>query len=57
MQDLPELERQVKKLKKNGQQQEIHALLNGYTADICGSTVLRWKELEEKFWTMFGLGF
>lgn len=55
--DLPALEDRVKDLKKGKNEKEIHTLLNGYTADICGSTVLRWKELEEKFWTMFGLGF
>ena len=55
--DLPALEDRVKDLKKGKNEKEIHTLLNGYTADICGSTVLRWKEMEEKFWSMFGLGF
>ena len=55
--DLPSLEKQVEKMLKNNQQEEVHQLLNGYTSDICGSTVLKWKELEEKYWQMFGMGF
>ena len=51
------LEDRVKDLKKGKNEKEIHTLLNGYTSDICGSTVVRWKEMEEKFWSMFGLGF
>lgn len=57
IQDLPSLESQVKQLKKEERTGEISRLLNGYTADIMGSSVAKWAELEEKFWSMFGMGF
>lgn len=55
--DLPAMEKQVKKMMKNGQKEEVQRLLNGYTSDIFGATVLKWKELEETYWQMFGMGF
>ena len=57
MEDLPSLENQVKQLKKSDDQEAIRRLLNGYTADIMGSSVAKWADLEEKFWNFFGMGF
>ena len=32
-------------------------LLNAYTAEIHDKCAARWKELEAKYWLMFGRGF
>ncbi len=55
--ELPSLELRVRNALKAGDSKEAGRLLDGYTSDICGSTVLKWKELEDKFWHVFGLGF
>lgn len=55
--DLPVLEKQVKQFKKNNATDDIRKLLNGYTADITGSTINKWGELEQSYWNAFGLGF
>ncbi|WP_430809727.1 MULTISPECIES: dipeptidase [unclassified Carboxylicivirga] len=52
-----ELEARIAKLIEANKQTEAKALLNRYTKDFTGATMLRWKELEEKYWTRFGLGF
>jgi len=44
-------------LLKEGKKEEAQKLLNQYTRDFTGATMLRWKELEEKYWGKFGLGF
>jgi Dipeptidase len=33
------------------------SLLDAYTSDVHSKTAARWKELEEKYWSMFGRGF
>lgn len=52
-----ELEARLDKLIKEGKKKEAQELLNKYTKDFTGATMLRWKELEEKYWAKFGLGF
>ena len=51
------LEKNVKQLLKDGKKKEAQELLNHYTADFTGATILRWKELEDLYWGKFGLGF
>jgi len=41
----------------NMPESEREAFLNGYTADFFGAEVLRWDELEHKYWRMFWGGF
>ncbi|MBI9065597.1 MAG: C69 family dipeptidase, partial [Marinilabiliaceae bacterium] len=51
------LEERTEALLKEGKKEEAQKLLNQYTRDFTGATMLRWKELEEKYWGKFGLGF
>ena len=51
------LEVKIAKLIEDGKQKEARELLNRYTKDFTGATMLRWKELETKYWGKFGLGF
>jgi dipeptidase len=51
------LEKKVEELIKAGKTEEAKVLLNKHTRDFTGSTSLRWKELENKYWRKFGLGF
>ena len=41
----------------NGNVSRTKILLNKFTRDFTGATMLRWKELENKYWGKFGLGF
>ncbi len=52
-----ELEAQIQKLLKDSKTKEAKVLLNKYTRDFTGATMLRWKELENEYWGKFGLGF
>ncbi|WP_439183748.1 dipeptidase [Carboxylicivirga taeanensis] len=52
-----ELEARVKQLIEAGEKEQAQKLLNRYTKDFTGATMLRWKELEEQYWAKFGLGF
>lgn len=51
------LEQKVSAMLKDGKTAEAAQLLNRYTRDATNSTADRWKELEEKFWSTFGMGF
>ena len=51
------LENKISELIKEGKKDEARTLLNQYTRDFAGSSMLRWKELENKYWGKFGLGF
>jgi len=51
------LESKIAKLIEEGKKDQARKLLNQYTRDFTGATVLRWKELENKYWGKFGLGF
>ena len=52
-----ELEKHLNRLIEEGKKEEAQQLLNKYTKDFTGATMLRWSELEEAYWTKFGLGF
>ncbi len=51
------LEARIELLIKADKKEEARTLLNKYTKDFTGATMLRWKELEEAYWAKFGLGF
>lgn len=53
--DLPALEKSV--VEMNGKSAKINRLLNQYTSDFVEDTRVCWKNMEEKFWVRFGLGF
>jgi hypothetical protein len=42
---------------EEGKKEEATVLLNKFTKDFTGATMLRWKELENEYWGKFGLGF
>ncbi len=52
-----ELEAHIAGLLEEGKKEEAQKLINHYTKDFSGAAMLRWKELEEKYWGKFGLGF
>ncbi|TRX62991.1 peptidase [Carboxylicivirga sp. M1479] len=52
-----ELEARISKLIEEGKKEKAAVLINKYTNDFTGATMLRWKELEEQYWAKFGLGF
>ena len=53
--DLPNLEKSV--VEMQGKSTKINRLLNQYTSDFVEDTRKCWKDMEEKFWVRFGLGF
>lgn len=55
--DAKSLETHITKLIEEGKKEEAQKMLNHYSKDFTGATMLRWKELEEAYWTKFGLGF
>jgi dipeptidase len=55
--ELQNLEQHVAALLKEGKKAEALKLLNLYTRDFTGATMLRWKELENVYWTKYGMGF
>ena len=55
--DSPALEKKVKKLLKEGEKELAQGVLNNYSRDFTGATMLRWKEFEQEYWNKFGLGF
>ena len=59
---LKELEKNVKALKAREDEDfnpknQISNLLNDYTYKVYDNTTYAWKQLEAKFWQMFGMGF
>ncbi|MCR4816848.1 MAG: C69 family dipeptidase [Bacteroidales bacterium] len=59
---LKELEKNVKALKAREDEDfnpknQISNLLNDYTYKVYDNTTYAWKQLEGKFWQMFGMGF
>ena len=59
---LAELERNVKALKGRESEDsntsaQIASLLNDYTYRVYDNTAYAWKQLEARFWQMFGMGF
>jgi dipeptidase len=55
--ELSFLEKQVKDLVKDGKTDEAKKLLNRYTRDFAGATMLRWGEMEQGYWAKFGTAF
>jgi dipeptidase len=55
--DAEYFEAKIEKLLKEGKKEEATELLNKFTKDFTGATMLRWKELENEYWGKFGLGF
>lgn len=55
--DAEVLEAKIKGLLKEGKTAEAKELLNKFTRDFTGASMLRWKELENEYWGRFGLGF
>ena len=57
MEEMPELEKKVETLLKNGKHDEAVEMLNRYTADFEAATAETWKEMEHHFWEKFWTGF
>lgn len=55
--ELPALEAKALRLISDGKAQDATQLLNQYTSDFAGATRQTWREMEQKFWYWFGLGF
>lgn len=55
--EIPSLEKRAQELIDNGKTKEAKTLLNQYTSDFAGSTRQAWKEMEDKFWYWFSMGF
>ncbi len=51
------MEKEVQKLLKAGKKEEAQKLIDNFTSDFTGTTMFRWKNLENKYWSYFGLGF
>jgi hypothetical protein len=51
------LEKKAQALIKDDKTKEATTLLNQYTSDFAGSTRQAWKEMEDKFWYWFSMGF
>ncbi len=57
MTEMPAIEKQAKKLIKDGKNDEAKALITRYVHDFYGATAKTWAELEARFWIMFKYGF
>lgn len=55
LRELPMVEQSFQSL--NDDQAAQQELLNGYTSDFVGATMLRWDELYRKYWRQFWAGF
>ncbi|PKP53729.1 MAG: peptidase [Bacteroidetes bacterium HGW-Bacteroidetes-1] len=55
--EMPLIENKAIMLLKEGKDEETSKYLSQYTSNFSGTTVQRWKELEHRFWGMFGRGF
>jgi len=55
--EIPALEKRAQVLINEGKTKEATTLLNQYTSDFAGSTRQAWKEMEDKFWYWFSMGF
>lgn len=53
----PELEKRVKALLDDGKKEEAQKMLNRYTADFEAATAQTWKEMEQRLWEFFWIGF
>ena len=55
--EIPAVEKRAQALINDGKTQEATLLLNQYTSDFAGATRQAWKEMEDKFWYWFSMGF
>ena len=55
--EIPAMEKRAKALIDEDKTSEATKLLNQYTSDFAGSTRQAWKEMENKFWYWFSMGF
>jgi dipeptidase len=57
LKEMPDIEKEATNLIKDGKTEEAKLLLSNFTKDFEAATSQRWKELEIKFWELFGKGF
>ena len=55
--EIPAIENKAKALIADDKTKEATELLNQYTSDFAASTRQAWKEMENKFWYWFSMGF
>lgn len=55
--ELPMVENTYTKLAGEGRTQEAQDMLDGYTSDFFGATILKWDELGSEYWRRFATGF
>lgn len=55
--ELPIFEKEIEELLKEGKEDEAKVLINKFTRDYAGATMLRWEELKDIYWNKFGIGF
>ncbi|MBW7847446.1 MAG: C69 family dipeptidase [Bacteroidales bacterium] len=55
--EMPLIEKIVAKLLKEGKKDDAVKAMNRFSKDFAAATVQRWKEMEIRFWEMFGRGF
>ena len=55
--EIPAIENRAKALIADDKAKEATELLNQYTSDFAASTRQAWKEMENKFWYWFSMGF
>ena len=55
--ELPMVEASYSKLAGEGKDAEAAEMLNGYTRDFFGATILKWEELGRTYWRQFWGGF
>jgi len=55
--EMPLAEKRAALLLKEGKKAEASKELSRFSKDFAAATVQRWKEMEIRFWEMFGRGF
>lgn len=55
--ELPMVEKNYLELSENGKEEAALEMLNGYTRDFFGATILKWDELGAKYWKQHWKGF
>jgi len=55
--EIPAIENKAQAMIAEGKTKEATELLNQYTSDFAASTRQAWKEMENKFWYWFSMGF
>ena len=55
--EIPTIEKKAQSLISEGKTKDATLLLNQYSSDFAGATRQAWKEMENKFWYWFSMGF